>query len=387
MGDHTDYNQGLCLPMAIDRECVVTVEGSQLDSIGEASTDYNDGFVLPVAIDRECVVEATSTDASERIAGRIAPKGVRVRAHSAELEGTVDIPADGSADPCGVEPAWGRFVAGVVRAVTARGGHLPATELAVRSSVPIGSGLSSSSALAVALSLTLGELGGVDVDRTELARLALEAEVSATGVPGGLMDQLCSLFGAEGYALLIDCRSLAVEPVALPAGIAWLVVHSGLPRTLGTTEYAARRAECEAVARRLGIASLRDADPDQVADEPRARHVVSENARVLATVDALRAGDLPALGRLLLASHASLRDDYGVSTSELDLLVDLLVADGAAGARLTGAGFGGCVVAAVQRNHADDVAAKAALRYRELTGYEPYAFVPRAVQGAGPVVL
>jgi galactokinase len=201
------------------------------------------------------------------------------------------------------------------------------------------------------------------------------------------MDQLCSLFGAEGYALLIDCRSLAVEPVALPAGIAWLVVHSGLPRTLGTTEYAARRAECEAVARRLGIASLRDADPDQVADEPRARHVVSENARVLATVDALRAGDLPALGRLLLASHASLRDDYSVSTSELDLLVDLLVADGAAGARLTGAGFGGCVVAAVQRNHADDVAAKAALRYRELTGYEPYAFVPRAVQGAGPVVL
>jgi galactokinase len=370
--------------MTAARRVVRVRAPGRVNLIGD-HTDYNDGLVLPVAIDRECVVEATAADASERIAGRIAPNGLRVRARSEELEGEVDIPADGSADPHGVEPAWGRFLAGVVRVVTAHGGHQPAADLAVHSSVPIGSGLSSSSALAVALTLALGELGGLDVDRTELARLALEAEVSATGVPGGLMDQLCSLFGEEGHALLIDCRSLAVEPVALPPGIAWLVVHSGVSRTLRTTEYAARRAECEAVARRLGVASLRDADPDQVADEPRARHVVSENERVLATVEALRAGDLPALGALMLSSHASLRDDYGVSTPELDLLVDLLVAGGAAGARLTGAGFGGCVVAAVQRNHADDLAAKAALRYRALTGYEPYAFVPRAVRGAGPV--
>jgi galactokinase len=164
-----------------------------------------------------------------------------------------------------------------------------------------------------------------------------------------------------------------------------LVVHSGLPRTLAGSEYAVRRAECEAIASRLGLASLRDATPEQVAREPRARHVVSENARVLATVDALRNRDLVALGELLRASHASLRDDYGVSTPELDLLVEMLVDHGAAGARLTGAGFGGCVVALVQRNHADNIAAKAARSYEAETGREATAFVVHAVDGAGEI--
>ena len=175
------------------------------------------------------------------------------------------------------------------------------------------------------------------------------------------MDQLASLFGVAGHALLIDCRTNDVTPIPLPPGVAIVVAHSGVARTLVGSEYATRRAECEAVAARLGLASLRDATIEQTAGEPRARHVVTENARVLATAAALPSGDLSVLGPLLLASHASLRDDFGVSTPELDLLVELLVDAGAAGARLTGAGFGGCVVALVQRNHADDVAAKAAL--------------------------
>jgi hypothetical protein len=174
-------------------------------------------------------------------------------------------------------------------------------------------------------------IGRLGLDRRELAQLALDAEVTRHGVPGGLMDQLCSLFGERGHALLIDCATLSIEPVALPPGIAVLCRTCGLPRVLAGSEYASRAAECEAIAARLGLRSLRDATLEQVADEPRARHVVSENARVLATADALRAGDLAALGSLLRASHASLRDDYAVSTHELDLLVELLIESGAPG--------------------------------------------------------
>jgi galactokinase len=196
------------------------------------------------------------------------------------------------------------------------------------------------------------------------------------------MDQLASLFGRAGHALLIDCRDTTVTPVAIPTSVAVLVVHCGVPRTLVGSEYASRRAECETVAAGLGLAALRDATAEQVRDSPRARHVVAENARVLATADVLPRGDLSVLGPLLLASHASLRDDFGVSTPELDTLVDVLVGSGAAGARLTGAGFGGCVVALAQRNHADDVLAKTTLRYRAATGIEPMGFVARAVDGA-----
>jgi galactokinase len=333
-------------------------------------TDYNDGFVLPLAIDRACTVTAMATP------------GAAVTARSRELTGTVTIPVDGDVDPGAVDPVWGRFVAGVVHALAERGIAVPATELAIESTVPPGSGLSSSSALAVALTLALTDAAGVDVDRIDVAHLALAAEVAATGVPGGLMDQLVSLFGRAGHALLVDCRALEVAPVAISPGVAVLVVHSGVPRTLAATAYAARRAECEAIATRLGVSSLRDATAADVQGEPRARHVVSENARVLATAAALPDGDLSVLGPLLSASHASLRDDYEVSIPELDLLVELLVECGAAGARLTGAGFGGCVVALAQRNHADDLAAKAALRYRAATGIEPLAFVARAVDGA-----
>lgn len=333
-------------------------------------TDYNQGFVLPMAIDRACTV---------RVARATTPG---VRAVSAQLDGEVLLPVDGGRVPRRVEPAWGRFVAGLLHVLSAAGAAVPPVDLEVSSTVPAGSGLSSSSALSVALTLALTDVAGLGLGRVEVAQLALAAEVAATGVPGGLMDQLASLFGVEGHALLIDCRTNDVTPVALSTRVAVVVVHSGLPRTLAGSEYAARRAECEAVAARLGLTSLRDATARQVADEPRARHVVAENRRVLAMADALPQGDLSVLGPLLLASHASLRDDYGVSTPELDLLVELLVDAGAAGARLTGAGFGGCVVALVQRNHADDVVAKVTPRYAEATGLAPHAFVARAVDGA-----
>jgi galactokinase len=334
-------------------------------------TDYNDGFVLPVAIERECVVDASP-----------AFDGI-VRAWSRQVSGSVAVAADGTDDPRVVEPGWGRFVAGVVRVLVARGASFEGAQLEISSSVPLGWGLSSSSALSVALTLALADLAGLSVDRIETARLALAAEVEATGVPGGLMDQLAALFGQAGHALLIDCRVPTIQPVPIAPNLAVIVVHCGLPRTLADSAYASRRAECEEVAARLGIAALRDATLDQVADIPRARHVVTENARVLDAASALRAGDLDTLGRLLLASHASLRDDYEVSTPALDALVELLMQSGAAGARLTGAGFGGCVVALARRQVGADVLKHAMARYEKAVGLVPSGFVAStSVRGA-----
>jgi galactokinase len=335
-------------------------------------TDYNDGLVLPLAIDRECVI------------GWSVRGDALVRVRSLDLDGAVTVAAAGSDDP-GIEPAWGRLVAGVVGALTRRGRHAVGFDAALTSTVPLGAGLSSSAAFEVAIALAAMAATSEPtlLDRRELALACQEAEQLATGVPCGVMDQLASLFGIRDHALLIDCRSLAIEPVELPATLAVLVVHSGVERALAGSAYAERRSACERAASRLGVAALRDATLADVGDDPRARHVVSENQRVQEAAEALRAGDVDRLGALLRASHASLRDDFEVSTPELDLLTDLLVEEGAIGARLTGAGFGGSVVAIVRRNRADHVAARSVQRYRAATGLEPTAFVTRAVDGAG----
>jgi galactokinase len=336
-------------------------------------TDYHDGFVLPMAIDRDCVIAFAARD------------DARVRVRSLDVDGAVDLDAAGGNEKKGVGPAWGRFVAGALDALAARGRAAVGMDAALASTVPVGSGLSSSSALSVALTLALADVAGLELDARDAAQAALDAEVRATGVPGGLMDQLTALFGRRDHALLIDCRALSVEPIPLPDELAVLVVDSGLPRTLAGSAYAERRAASESVAARLGVPALRDAPLDRVQDEPRARHVVTENQRVLEFAAALRAGDTDVLGSLLLASHASLRDDYEVSTPELDAAVALLVEHGALGARLTGAGFGGCVVALVARTQVGDVAAKTVVEYRAETGLDVTAFEVRAVDGAGPV--
>jgi galactokinase len=332
-------------------------------------TDYNDGLVLPAAIDRACVVAAE--------------EAATVRVRSLDAEGTVDVAADGSADPASVDPAWGRYVAAVVRELAVRGRPAAGMDAVLASDVPLGSGLSSSAALEVACAVALAAVADWDADERALAGACRAAEELATGVPGGIMDQLTSLLGREGDALLIDCRSLDVRPVPLPDGVAVLAVHSGLPRTLAGSAYADRRRACEQLARELGVPALRDATPLQVADHPLGRHVVSENERVLSATGALEGGDLARFGELLLESHASLRDDFRVSTPELDALVEELVAAGAPGARLTGAGFGGCVVAVCEEGAADRVAKRATARYGERTGFEARAFRCRAVAGAG----
>ena len=331
-------------------------------------TDYQDGYCLPIAIDRDVLV------------GFRPRADGRVHVTSLDLDARIELPATGQVEQ------WARAVAATLAVVSERVDRpVPGFDAAVTSTVPIGSGLSSSAAFDVALTIAATEVAGVGLQPTMLARVAQEIEQRASGVPCGLMDQLASVGGRRDHALLLDCRSLAITPVAVPAGLGVLVVHSGVERALAGSAYAERRAACEAAASRLGVAALRDAAIEQVADDPFARHVVSENARVLAFVDALRTGDAPAAGALMLASHRSLRDDFAVSTPELDLLVDLSVAAGAFGARLTGAGFGGCIVALVPATELSRIAATVDRAYRAETGREPAAFAVKAVDGAGLV--
>lgn len=338
-------------------------------------TDYNDGFVLPVDIDLDCVVASR-------------PRGdgiIRVQSLDAsETDRSAEFPADGGSAPADVNPSWGRYIAGVARALAELGRPPTGIDAVVASAVPLGSGLASSAAFEVASALALCAAGGLRADRRSLALACRRAEELTTGVPCGIMDQLACLEGRQGHALLIDCRSLDVSHVRFPQSLAIVAIHTGMPRKLEESAYAERRAACEAIAADLGLPALRDANADQVTDLPLARHVVSENARVLATAKALEKEDTTALGRLFGDSQGSLRDDYRVSTPELDALVAALITAGAAGARITGAGFGGCVVALAARSLAPAVANEAARRYRARTGLEPTAWVFTPSAGAGP---
>lgn len=295
MGDHTDHTGGLCLPMALSMGVTVTGErGGQRILI--TSENERRPARLPLEVD----------------------------------------------DPSSVEPAWARYVAGVAAQLRPSHGFVGA----VTSDLPAGAGLSSSAALevAVAMALTDREPG------LELARACQRAEQAATGVPCGILDQLTSVGGVAGHALVMDCHRLTLEPVPVPADMEVVVVHSGQERDLASSPYAARRRECDEAQARIG--PLRSATLDDargLGDEAlrrRARHVVSENQRVREAADALRNDDRAALGELFVASHRSLREDFECTTPVVDALVDRLCATpGVHGARMTGGGWGGCVVA------------------------------------------
>jgi galactokinase len=326
-----------------------------------------------MAIDRDVVVGMRPTTDG------------RVSVRSLDLAGTVDVAADGSTEARGVEPQWGRTVAGVVNTLARAGRPSVGIDAVVTTNLAIGAGLSSSAAFEVAIALALGAAASWTTDVRSLALACQRAEHDATGVRCGIQDQLVALAGVADHALVIDCRDLTIEALPLPPGVSVLVVHSGVPRILEGSQWAARRAETEAAAAGLGLRVLRDARPADVVDQPRARHVVAEMARVEEFAGALRHGDIDALGRLMLAGHASLRDDMEVSTPELDALVECLLDAGAFGARLTGGGFGGCAVALVPEERAPSIAEHASATYRARTHREPRPFLVHAARGAGSV--
>ncbi len=291
-------------------------------------TDYTGGLVLPMAIDRVTTV-------SLELGGRV----VKLTSATETLPALVDVDVT---DPSAVHPPWARYVAGIVAVLRPGTGGTGTVE----TQLPVGAGLSSSAALEVAVALALGFQGSP----LELALACQQAEHVAAGVPSGIMDQLASAAGVPGCALLIDCTSLEVTPVPVPESVEVVVVDSGERRALATSAYAERRRQCEEAAALIG--PLREASPEAAGslDDPtlqrRARHVVTENLRVAAFAQALAVGDVVGAGARMTQSHASLRDDFEVSTPTLDGLAEGLCATGGVyGARLTGAGFGGCVVA------------------------------------------
>jgi galactokinase len=288
----------------------------RVNLIGE-HTDYSGGLVLPVAIHLGIKLSAGP---AERIA--LVSDGE-----------VVELAADGTGNPQG----WGRYVAAVVKELAELGRPAVGLEGVVEANLPRGAGLGSSGALEVVVALALCAVADFELEPLELAQACQRAEQRAVGVPSGILDQAASLLGREGRALLLDCGTLEWRWVELPPGLAILVVDSGERHSLESSGYADRRAELEA------------------GDPRRVRHVVSENKRVLELVDALARNDLQALGALFLASHASLRDDYEVSTPVLDAVVAAALEAGALGARMTGGGFGGSVVVVAEREDADAV--------------------------------
>jgi galactokinase len=303
-----------------------------------------------MAIDRHTVIAA---------APAAADAGLRLRLHSTAMDQSVDIPL--AATPAAGEPRWANYARGVVAGFGARGLVAPALDALVISDVPLGGGLSSSAAFEVAMATLLEAALGTRLDPTDKARLCRQAEHDYAMVPCGIMDQLISVLGEEAGALLIDCRSQETHlvPFADPS-VALLIANSNVRHSLGDGAYAARMSACVEAAHTLGVAELGQATPALVAAAEatlgpllyrRARHVVSENARTRAAAEALAGGDWRGAGALMYESHRSLRDDFEVSSPELDTLVDLArevgETGGVFGARMTGGGFGGCVIALV----------------------------------------
>ncbi len=349
---------------------VVASAPGRVNLIGE-HTDYTGGFVLPCAVEH-------------RVAAAVGRGGNEL--YSTHFD---------EARPMGEEKdsSWADYPRGVVWAIGEAGHETGALQAAFAGDVPLGSGLSSSAAIEAATALALDSLFGLEIDRKDLALLCQRAENEFVGVKSGIMDQYASLLCERGAALLIDCRSLEAKNVQLDlerAGLTLLVCDTRVERGLADTGYNDRRATCERAARMLGVEQLRDAreeDLDLLSGEElkRARHIVSENARVLEAVEALRAQEFHELGRLMYASHASMRDDFEISTRELDAFVELAGEAGALGARLTGAGFGGSAVALVSAADAETLAHNVRREFAKRTFEDPVFYEFRPDAGAGIV--
>ena len=353
----------------------------RVNLIGE-HTDYNDGFVLPAAIGLQSIVAVRRR--SDSIVRLIA-------ADFGDAVSEFDLAAPIAPDTA--QP-WSNYIRGVAATMQSDGVEFRGLDMLVAGDIPQGSGLSSSASLSVASAMAFGGLFAPGrFDPTAIALIAQRAECDFVGMRCGNMDQLASAHGLAGHALLIDCRSLDVRPVALPHGLAMLIVHSGIRRGLVDGAYNERRAQCERVAGHFGVAALRDVTPSALDAargdlDPtawrRARHVVTENERTLAAAKAMEAGDLILLGELMALSHASMREDFEITTPAIDRLVAELqrVIGGRGGARMTGGGFGGAVVALVEADAVAAVTAHVQATYHTPEGQRPAIMVERASAGA-----
>lgn len=354
------------------RSAFVGEAAGRVNLIGE-HTDYNGGFVLPVAIPQRTRVE-------------VRPRGDdTVRATSGAMdEGRRQAYILGEERAAG---GWIDFVQGVTRVLRDSGHRCGGCDISIASSVPIGAGLSSSAALEMALLRAFRDAFRLPLDDVTLVRLGRRAENEFVGAPVGIMDQMAAALADERTALFLDARTLQHERIPLPESLALVVIHSGVAHRHAAGDYRTRRAECEEAAARLGVRQLRDCGIEDLARidglpaplGARARHVVTENARVLEAVTALKNGDVERVGTLFNASHASMRDDFEVSVPDVDRLVELAWDEpGVYGARLTGGGFGGSIVAAVRAGSAAAVARRIASRYRDATRRAPAIVVPPA---------
>ncbi len=364
-----------------EKPALVIRAPGRVNLIGE-HTDYNDGFVLPLAIER-----------AVWIALRPRRDG-RVTLHTLDLEG--EKPADFTLDDLVNQRAgWVEYVRGVTWALAEAGYSLQGWEGVMSSDVPIGAGLSSSAALELAVARAFAAVSGFAWDPPRMALLGQKAENHWVGVNCGVMDQMISAAGRADHALLIDCRDLSTTPVPLPEGTAIVVLDTATRRGLVDSAYNKRRAQCEAAAAYFGVSHLRDVTLDTFAagggglDEVirrRARHVISENERVLAAAAAMRANDPAALGRLMDESHRSMRDDFEISSPALNAIVEAARSQpGCYGARMTGGGFAGCAVAIIQAADAEALAGTVSDIYRRETGREPKIYITRATDGAAVV--
>jgi galactokinase len=353
----------------------------RVNLIGEF-TDYNEGFALPCAIDRETIVAARARRDSV-VHALAADDGNR------EDRFTLESPLTRVS-----APAWANYVRGTIAALRLEGHQFGGAELAIAGNVPQGAGLSSSAALEMAVGQAFNSLYRLQATPTALALAGQRAEHEFAGCQCGIMDQLVSAHGLAGHAILLDCRSLATTPVPMPDGTAIVIVESGIRRGLVDSEYNQRRQQCEQAAAFFGERALRDVSPARLEAEggkldakvlQRARHVVGENERTLAAAQSLRDGDLARTGELMRASHASMRDDFEVSLPPIDALVGLLngVIGSAGGARLTGGGFGGCVVALAPAAMAAEIKRAVTRGYRTPQGEAPVIHLCQASDGAG----
>jgi galactokinase len=354
----------------------------RVNLIGEF-TDYNDGFVLPMAIEYRTAIAAAPSGTSRIVL---------------QSEASPDLATIELSRPLAPAPrrSWGNYPRGIVAGFR-EAGHTPCGfDAVVCSSVPVGAGLSSSAALESAMTVLLEAVTGIELDPIRKVLLCQTAEHDFAGVPCGIMDPFISLLGRAGHALLLDCRSRQADwlPLTDPS-VEVLIVNTNVRHELASSEYPDRRRRCFEAARQLGVPSLRDASMDGLQHEAGrmddttwrcARHVVTEIDRTRRAAEAIRAGDWPGLGRLMDASHASLRADFRVSCQELDLVSEIAAEigpeGGVFGARMTGGGFGGCAVALVQAAARKDVARTIGDEYRRRTGIEPTLFVSRAAGGA-----